>query len=96
MVIGVSVGTRDTLRREGILLPDDATVTEPSGSTALPRLLSMNSPRKLQRRRIGGFDAGLRHDGLMDPPKAMTTSSTMISDGDSGPAALGALATAAG
>ena len=47
--------------------PIARTVTEPSGSSALPRLLSMNSPAEMQGARVDGFDAALRHGGLVQP-----------------------------
>ena len=65
-VIGVSVGTTMHCGVKEYCWPIARTVTEPSGSTALPRLLSTNSPPRCSVAGIGGLDLALRHGRLMD------------------------------
>src|ERR1700722_8053105 len=65
-LIGVSDGTMTHCGVKEYCCPIARTVTEPSASTALPRLLSTNSPERCSDLRIGGFDTALWHRGLMD------------------------------
>ena len=65
-VMGVSAGTRMHCGVKEYCWPIARTVTEPSGSTALPRLLSMNSPRQMQRAAGRRSRRGLRHGRLVN------------------------------
>ena len=62
----MSAGTTTHCGVNEYCCPIARTVTEPSASTALPRLLSTNSPDRCSVLRIGGFDMALRHRRLMD------------------------------